>query len=119
MQKLTGIGKNPFPFHGLDEDEPPQDARDAAAPAGAQGASRDPDSDEEEDDGGPPPAPAPAPAAALLPIEWDQNIDTPVNALVWQRAALLVFQTQTVRTLWPCMRDQIINFYVRIRLLGQ
>lgn len=98
LQKLIGIGKNPFPFHGCDKDQPAQDAPEGPTAAGTQRASCNPDSNEEVDNGGALPAPAPVPAAALLPIEWDKNIDSSLNVLVWRRATLLIFQREMVCT---------------------
>ncbi|KIP03683.1 hypothetical protein PHLGIDRAFT_121381 [Phlebiopsis gigantea 11061_1 CR5-6] len=66
MQKLAGLGKNPFPFYP-NEDEPLQDVPSIpSAPA--------------EDDPG---AGAPqGPAVAALPIDWTEDIDSPVNAVI-------------------------------------
>ncbi len=72
MQNLTGIKKNPFPIH------------------------RDPDeiSDEEIE------APDGQPTTTRMPIEWPEDVNSIVNHAVIQRAALLVYREQTVRTLF-------------------
>ena len=95
MQKLTGLSKNPFPFHHVDEDETVQDPPDAPAPTQA--------------------AAVPG-AAAPMPLELEEDINAPANALVWRRAALLVYQTQMVRTFYLHARYTNINFCVRTRL---
>lgn len=75
MQSLTGLKKNPFPRHRIEEME------------------RD-DGDEEEV--GDLDAAPQAPQEPKLPLDFGDNVDGPMNAAVWRRAALLVYKAEQV-----------------------